>query len=261
MEITNKNIDGGKAFDWGKTSDDYARYRDIYPEAFYKLLTDRGLGVGGQRALDIGTGTGVLPRFMNRFGAKWTGSDISAEQIAQAKRLSEGMDISYVVSSAEELDFHDDSFDLITACQCYWYFDHKVTAELFSRILKKGGRLVFLLMNWLPFEDELAGKTEELVLKYNPDWTGAGETFKPIYVPEDYLEYFELTDSTSQRMPVHFSRESWNGRIRACRGIGASGLSVEKKAQFEREHLEMLSGYPEEFDILHIAAMAVLTNK
>ena len=60
---------------------------------------------------------------------------------------------------------------------------------------------------------------------------------------------------------MHFSRESWNGRIRACRGIGASGLSVEKKAQFEREHLEMLSGYPEEFDILHIAAMAVLTNK
>ena len=171
------------------------------------------------------------------------------------------MGIDYVVSSAEELDFHDDSFDLITACQCYWYFDHKVTAELFSRLLKKGGRLVFLLMNWLPFEDELAGKTEELVLKYNPDWTGAGETFKPIYVPEDYLEYFELTDSTSQRMPVHFSRESWNGRIRACRGIGASGLSVEKKAQFEREHLEMLSGYPEEFDILHIASIAVLTKK
>ena len=52
MEITNKNIDGGKAFDWGKTSDDYARYRDIYPEAFYKLLTDRGLGVSGQRALE-----------------------------------------------------------------------------------------------------------------------------------------------------------------------------------------------------------------
>ena len=28
MEITNKNIDHGKAFDWGKTSEDYAKYRD-----------------------------------------------------------------------------------------------------------------------------------------------------------------------------------------------------------------------------------------
>ena len=26
MEITNKNIDHGKAFDWGKTSEEYAKY-------------------------------------------------------------------------------------------------------------------------------------------------------------------------------------------------------------------------------------------
>lgn len=26
-----KNIDNGKAFDWGLTSSAYARYRDIYP--------------------------------------------------------------------------------------------------------------------------------------------------------------------------------------------------------------------------------------
>ena len=28
MEIIDKNIDGGKSFDWGKTSSDYAKYRD-----------------------------------------------------------------------------------------------------------------------------------------------------------------------------------------------------------------------------------------
>ena len=32
MSITNRTIDGGKAFDWGKTSEDYAKYRDIYPQ-------------------------------------------------------------------------------------------------------------------------------------------------------------------------------------------------------------------------------------
>ena len=32
MHITDKNIDKGKAFDFGKTSSDYAKYRDIYPE-------------------------------------------------------------------------------------------------------------------------------------------------------------------------------------------------------------------------------------
>ena len=32
------NIDDGKAFDWGKTSLDYAKYRDIYPEEFYQYI-------------------------------------------------------------------------------------------------------------------------------------------------------------------------------------------------------------------------------
>lgn len=31
MDITNEHIDGGKAFDWGRTSADYAKFRDIYP--------------------------------------------------------------------------------------------------------------------------------------------------------------------------------------------------------------------------------------
>jgi hypothetical protein len=32
MEISDSRIDAGKAFDWGRTSEDYARFRDIYPE-------------------------------------------------------------------------------------------------------------------------------------------------------------------------------------------------------------------------------------
>ena len=31
-------------------------------------------------------------------------------------------------------------------------------------------------MAWLPYEDRLAGASEELVLKYSPMWSGAGET-------------------------------------------------------------------------------------
>jgi hypothetical protein len=36
MEIKNKSIHGGNAFDWGRTSSDYAKYRDIYPPMFYE---------------------------------------------------------------------------------------------------------------------------------------------------------------------------------------------------------------------------------
>ena len=68
--ITNNNIDNGRPFDWGRTSQDYAKYRDIYPPQFYEKIISRGLCTAGQRVLDLGTGTGVLPRNMYRFGAK-----------------------------------------------------------------------------------------------------------------------------------------------------------------------------------------------
>lgn len=263
MDITDKRIDGGKPFDWGRTSSDYAKYRDIYPREFYEHIVRRGLCVSGQEVLDIGTGTGVLPRNMYRFGAKWTGADISAEQIENAKRLaaSEGMDIRFTVSPTEELDFPAESFDVITACQCFWYFDHSVTSPLLARLLKPEGRLLVLCMEWLPYEDKIAGASEELVLKYSPGWTGAGETRHPIFIPDEVYEHFELISHEEFDLNVHFTRESWNGRMKACRGVGAS-LDKEELAAWEREHTELLSRIaPEEFDVLHFAAMAELKKR
>ncbi len=121
MNITNGDIDGGKPFDWGKTSTDYAKYRDIYPKVFYDKIAERNLCIKGQKVLDLGTGTGVLPRNMFHFGAEWTGTDISENQIAQAKRMSEELNlkIEYQVVATEE--FLEETFDVITACQCFWY--------------------------------------------------------------------------------------------------------------------------------------------
>ena len=38
-----EDIDKGKEFDWGKTSMDYAKYRDIYPQGFYDCILNLGL--------------------------------------------------------------------------------------------------------------------------------------------------------------------------------------------------------------------------
>ena len=116
-------------------------------------------------------------------------------------------------------------------------------------------------MAWLPFEDDIARRSEELVLKYNPEWSGAGETRKPINIPDPINRYFELADHEEYDLCVHFTRESWHGRIRACRGIGAS-LSEGEIASWEKEHTELLRRIaPEKFGILHYAALAVLNKK
>ena len=258
MLITNENIDSGKAFDWGRTSGDYAKYRDIYPNEFYERIVKRGLCISGQKVLDIGTGTGVLPRNMYKYGAEWIGTDISENQILQAEKLSSGMNISYYVIPTEKLDFPDNSFDIITACQCFWYFDHEKVMSDFYRMLKPDGRILVLYMAWLPYEERIAGESERLILKYNPHWNGAGETVHPIFIPECYRKFFELVYHEEYPLKVRFTRESWNGRLKACRGIGAS-LSEGEIFAWEQEHKKMLSETaPPEFDILHYSAIAEL---
>lgn len=160
--IKNKNIDNGKAFDWGKTSKDYAKYRDIYPDLFYEKITALGLCIEGQTVLDLGTGTGVLPRNMYKYGAKFVGSDISEKQIEEAKLLSDKakMKIEYIVSSAENIDFPDSSFDVITACQCFMYFDKAIVLPKIQRLLKDNGNFCILFMAWLPDESDIAKKVK-----------------------------------------------------------------------------------------------------
>ena len=260
MEIKDQRIDAGKAFDWGRTSEEYARFRDIYPEEFYRKIIDRGLCLSGQKVLDLGTGTGVLPRNLYRYGASWVGTDISPEQIEQAKRLAEAedMDIAFQAVPAEKIDFPKGSFDVISACQCFWYFDHKTLIPKLAELLKPEGRLVILYMAWLPEEDPIAGESEKLILKYSPTWTGAGEKRHPIWIPDITYEWFELEDHEEYDLLVPFTRESWHGRIRASRGIGAS-LNEAELARWDAEHRALLEAIaPEKFEVLHYAAIAVL---
>ena len=104
--MKDSRIDDGKAFDFGRTSEDYARYRDIYPQAFYDKILARRLCVSGQTVLDLGTGT--------------------------------------------------------------------------------------------------------------------GESMKPILIPDAVRAYFDVVDHEEYKLSVPFTRETWHGRMRACRGDGAS---------------------------------------
>ena len=62
-------------------------------------------------------------------------------------------------------------------------------------------------------------------------------------------------------LTVPFTKESWHGRMRACRGVGAS-LSEEELSSWDAEHRALLEEIaPEEFEVLHYASFAVLRKK
>ena len=261
--IKNRNIDHGKAFDWGNTSKDYAKYRDIYPDEFYQKIVDSGLCIDGQTTLDLGTGTGVLPRNLYKFGANWTGTDISENQIAEAVRLAneKDMNIKFFASPAEETGLPDDIFDVITACQCFLYFDKAKIVPEIVRMLKPNGRLLILFMAWLPYENEIAMASENLVLKYNPSWTGGKyRRFEPT-VPQWSKDIFDCVNCSAYEVGVTFTRESWHGRIIACRGIGASSLPQSAIEGFKKEHWKYMQTVPEQFIIPHFVTMLEFKTK
>jgi SAM-dependent methyltransferase len=246
-------LDGPNQIDWGKTSLDYSAHRPGPPLSFYHRLAALGVGLPRQRILDLGTGTGVLARQFARQGATVAGIDIAAEQIAAARSFAadEDLNIDFRVGSAEQLPWQAATFDIATASQCWLYFDKSKAVPELYRVLKPGGWLVSSHFCWLPRLDPIARQTESLVLQFNPNWTGRDwpGTIPP--EPESTKPFFDVRAMFYYDEPIEFTRESWRGRIRACRGVGAA-LPPEKVEEFDAAHAKLLERIaPETFTVLH----------
>jgi len=254
-------IDNGGEFDFGKTSLDYSKFRDIYPKSMYEKLYAFGIGHKGQKILDLGTGTGVFPRAMYSYGAKFIGVDIAEEQIKYAKKLSENMNILYKICSAESTGLGSDEFDIITSVQSFIYFDREKVVPEIKRLLKNNGKMVVAWMAWLPHESKIAEETEKLVLKYNPKWNGCGYKRSDNSSLNIAPETFEAEQEINYTENLEFNYETWAGRTRACRGVSAT-LPEGVVQEFNNEHLELLKGLTKEpFEIIHEIKISIFKIK
>lgn len=245
--------DAGRAIDWGKTSSDYGQHRPGPPPSFYARLQALGVGLPGQRILDLGTGTGLLAREFARQGASASGTDIAAGQIEEASRLAHEQNLScdFHVASSDAQPFPDATFDCITAMQCWLYFDPAKTVAEVKRLLKPGGILMISHFSWLPRLDAIANASEALVLKFNPQWGGKDWSGHVPPVCYELDQHFPLQAMFWYDEAIPFTRESWRGRMRACRGTGAT-LNPAQLEAFDREHDALLQSIaPESFPVRH----------
>ena len=181
------------------------------------------------------------------------GVDPDAGQIAVARRraCAAGVAVDYRVAPAEETGLAAASFDVVTASQCWLYFDQPRACREVIRLLRPEGRLLTCHLCWLPLVDELTRQTEELVLKYNPHWSGGGfdgqvPRERPWMTPS-----FEVVDFFVFDAEMRFTRASWRGRIRACRGVGAS-LPPDEVSAFDQELAKLLERtVPPSFTVPH----------
>ncbi len=251
METTDPHIDAGKQADWGRTSTDYGTHRKGPPDQFYDMLAVLGLGVAGQRIADLATGTGLLACEFARRGASVEGIDIADGQLdmARATAKAENLDARFTHAPAEDTGLEAGQYDVVTANQCWLYFDKPRAAAEVRRLLKPNGTLVISHFSFLPLRSKIVAASEAVVLKHNPDWSGAN--WPGAWDVYDAPEGFARTGALAFDVDIPFDRTGWRGRMRALRGIGAT-LDESAVQAFDEEHNQVLTDIaPDTFVVPH----------
>ena len=213
------------AVDFGKTADDYARYRAGFPEALFERLARFGAGAAGQSLLDLGTGTGTLARGFAQRGCRVVGLDPARLLLAAAARLDKaaGVTVGYIGGKAEALPFREAAFDVVSAGQCWHWFDGARAVVEARRVLRLGGWLTICHFDWIPLPGNVVEATERLIEKHNAEWRASGGNG----VHGDRLSDVAIAGFTDREtfsfdVEVPYSHEAWCGRMRASAGVSAS---------------------------------------
>jgi SAM-dependent methyltransferase len=251
---------------FGRRSDDYARYRPGPPESFFDRL-ERHVRLAGAAVLDLGTGPGPAALAMARRGAQVTGVDKSPEQIDTARRSAAERGVApqteFLVRPAESTELPANSFDVVTASQCWVWFDHDATLREVGRVLRPGGILVIVHYCYLHHRSRIAERTEALVLEHNPGWTMAGwDGVYPQHIDGIQQQGLELVEQFCYDHPQPFTHESWRGRMRTCNGVGSGVLTDDQVTVFDAALAEMLKReFPQEPLLIEHRVWAVIARK
>ncbi len=250
--------------DFGKTADDYARHRAGFPESFFERLAEHGIGLKGQKVIDLGTGTGTLARGFARRGCKVIGIDPAEPLLEQARQLDQQVGVigDYRVGRAEDTGLESASAEVVTAGQCWHWFDGPKAAQEVWRMLRPGGRVVIAHFDWIPLKGNLVEATEQLIQAHNPAWKyGGGSGVYPQWLRDLGNNGFQNLETFSYDVFVPYTPEAWRGRIRASAGVAAS-LPPEQVATFDRDLAALLqTRFPDPVLQVHHRVWAVLGKK
>jgi SAM-dependent methyltransferase len=235
--------------DFGRTAADYAIHRAGFPAELLDRLAARGIAPSGARVVDLGTGTGSLARLFAGRGCVVTGVDIAAALLEQARRLDReaGVEVMYVRAPAEATGLPGGAFDVVSAGQCWHWFDRPAAAREVARLLVDGGRTVIPHFDWLPIADNVVAATEQIILRYTPTWPFADRAgLYPQWLVDLQTAGFSGIETFSFDVDVPYSHEAWVGRVRASAPV-AGTLDEDGVAACSSELTAMLrERFPED---------------
>lgn len=133
-------------------------------ENAWRDLLHSELGEPSVRALDVGTGTGVLAILLAELGHRSTGCELSPRMLEVAKRNAQvrGAEVTWELGDAENLSQADGTFDLVVNRNVLWTLPDPLRAlSEWHRVLVPGGRLLVIDGDW--FDRPLSYRIQQLL--------------------------------------------------------------------------------------------------
>jgi SAM-dependent methyltransferase len=196
----------------------------------------------GMRVLDVACGTGGVALRAARARAEVVGIDISADQLAKARRAAEaeGLAVRFDEGDCQELPYANAEFDaVVSAFGAIFAADHERTAAELSRVCRPGGRLA--LTAWQ--KDAWSGVHEK-----------AGRTFEQEVDAREWAREEHVRALLGDAFDLELQRGSWSVEADSAEALWellSSSMpplrawlaeqSDDARARAERVYLEFLA--------------------
>jgi len=130
---------------WDRCARDWAEIQEPQMAALYEIILKALVMPPGTRLLDIGCAAGTFCKLAAEAGVIPTGLDSSGALLDLARQRT-GSD-NFVKADMETLPFDDESFDVVTGLNTFYYAISPLNALTEARrVLKRRGRLI--ISNW-----------------------------------------------------------------------------------------------------------------
>jgi SAM-dependent methyltransferase len=223
---------------WGARPDDWALSEDRQTPTYEAALAQVD-PKPGQFVLDIGCGVGAFLRLVTERGARASGVDASEALLEVARARLPHADLR--VGDMEALPYEEDSFDLVTGFNSF-FFANDIVAALreADRVAKPGARVVIQV--WGPHEHNDLEAMKEIARPFMPT-RPADAPPEPDYakpgVLEDLATRAGLTPETAFDTSWAFQFPDEDTMRRAL--VAPAGLALLVGPEREEEFKDALS--------------------
>lgn len=194
-------------------SDKYALYRPNYSKEVFLLIEN--LLKEKTRAWDCATGNGQVATCLSQFLEEVEATDISRQQIENAILKP---NIKYSLQPAENTNFPDEFFDLVTVAQAIHWFDIPKFYQEVRRVLKPGG--VIAVLGYALFRSNM--ETNKIIDNFYHDIIGPYWDEERKYLEEEYKTIpfpFDEIHAPEFQTRVEWSYERLIGYLRTWSAV------------------------------------------